>query len=530
MKKAVLARVVGYGLLVMALLYVYRFRILEFINNKFCDEYIMEELTMQQKLEDFYTFYSNLEKSIPFFDEIEVIYGIDFRERYEYYEEKIRDTENNFEFYCTLKAICRDIPSFHTDVCFPLYSSVSQIQCYNSKNIVTTLGMKAKIDAWTKIIEEAVNNYENVNMLRVTYVEGKYLVDDLYLTDFYEQFRGYELVAIDGVNIDQYITQNISTYTLHYDYLQEKVYRESYVLNDQIGNKVSVLWQNEKGKQYEQDMYIDYGSEIVSSYGYLFASEQPAYMTNRYSIKMQRDDENQLEYIEVNDFLNADGIKLKEYIENSPYNTIIIDLRNNFGGNIEYAKKYLYPALYESDVRQSYSWMVPNTNGNLAMTKNWTVRLSYEFKKDENCYYYRTQNNYSGKAKQEKCLYYLVGKKTGSAADTYLAMIKENHLGMIVGDATGGEGLGASYICDCMENSSLIYVYYPSISYDQENLNKIYGGTTPDYYVTRTPEEFQLRQHYMAEGVAWEYGNQLEHDAVLKWVIENLDKDKNENW
>lgn len=528
MKKAVLVRIVIYGLLAIALLYVYRFKILEFINTKFYDGYNMEELTMQQKLEDFNSFYSNLEESVPFFDKIEEIYGIDFRERYGYYEEKIKDTDNNFEFYCTLKAICRDVVSFHTDICFPLYSNVNQIHCYNSKEVVTTLGMRERINAWTKIIEEAVTDYENVNILRVTYVDGKYVVNDLYLTDFYEQLRGYELVAIDGVDIDQYITQNISTYNLYYDYLQKKVYRENCVLNDQIGNRVTVLWQNEKGDQYESDMYIDYGAEVVSSYGYLFASEQPTYSTNGYSIKMQRDDRNQLEYIEVNDFLNADGSKLKKYIENSLYNTIVIDLRNNYGGNIEYAEKYLYPALYEKDVSQSYSWMVPNTHGNRAMTKKWTVRLSYELKKDEDCYYYRTQNNYTGKAKQEKCIYYLVGPKTGSAAETYLAMIKENNLGTIVGDTTGGEGMGASYICDYMENSSLIYVYYPSVAYDQETLNKIYGGTTPDYYVSRTVEEFQLRQRYIAEGVAWEYEKQLEHDAVLKWVIKDMDKTINE--
>ncbi len=525
MKKAVLGRIVVYGLLAVALLYTYRFRIFEFVNNKFYDEYTMEELTVQQKLEDFNLFYFNMEKSVPFLDEVREIYGIDFRERYKYYEEKIRDTEDNFEFYCTIKAICKDIPSFHTDVCFPLYSSVSQINCYNSKKVVTALGRKSKIDAWTKIIEDAVKNYENVNMLRISYVSGKYLVDDLYLTDFYEQLRGYELIAIDGVNIDKYITQNISTYNLYYDYSFDKAYRETYILNDQIGDKVRVLWQDEKGEQFEQDMYIDYGSEVVSSYGYLFSVEQPKYVSGGYSIKMQRDDENQLEYIEVNDFLNADGMKLKGYLENSPYSTIVIDLRNNYGGNIEYAEKYIYPALYAKDTEQFYCWMVPDTDSNCAMTKNWKVRLAFGSQKDGRYYYYRTHNRYQGRAKQEKNVYYLVGPKTGSAADTYVAMIKENHLGTIVGDVTGGEGLGASYICDCMDNSSLIYVYYPSVSYDQENLDKIYGGTTPDYYVTRTIEEFRLRQYYMAEGAAWEYENQLKHDAVLKWVIENLDKD-----
>ena len=196
MKKAVLWRIIVYGLLVMALLYVYRFRILEFINNKFYGEYTIEELTMEQKLEDFNSFYSNMVESVPFLDEVETVYGIDFRERYEYYEEKIKDTEDNFEFYATLKAICKDIPSFHTDICFPLYSSESQINCYNSKKIVTALGMKSKIDAWTKIIEDAVHNYEDVNMLRVSYVNGKYLVDDLFLTDFYKHLRVMDLLPV----------------------------------------------------------------------------------------------------------------------------------------------------------------------------------------------------------------------------------------------------------------------------------------------------------------------------------------------
>lgn len=95
---------------------------------------------------------------------------------------------------------------------------------------------------------------------------------------------------------------------------------------------------------------------------------------------------------------------------------------------------------------------------------------------------------------------------------------------LLYADTTGGEGLGASFICDYMKNSSLIYVYYPSIAYEYGTSKKLYEGTKPDYYASRTREEFLLRQQYVAEGVAWEYHNQLEHDAVLKWVVENLEK------
>ena len=113
-----------------------------------------------------------------------------------------------------------------------------------------------------------------------------------------------------------------------------------------------------------------------------------------------------------------------------------------------------------------------------------------------------------------------MGAGTGSAADTYVAMIKEKHLGTVVGSATGGEGLGASFVCEQLDNSSLLYVYYPSVVYDSDTNEKFYMGTMPDYYVSRTREEYELRQYYMAEGTAWEYENQLKHDAVLKWVVE----------
>lgn len=520
MKKEVITRIVVYSMLAIAILYAYRFRILDFINDYFYDEYVMEELTAQQKREDFDAFYSNMVESIPFLDEVKELYDIDFRERYEYYLEEIENKENNFEYYCTLKAICKDIPSFHTDFCFPLYSNVRGLSCYNSRKITTSLGQKSKIDAWTKIIENAVHDYEDINILRVTYVDGKYVADELYLPDFYEHLKGYELVEIDGMSADWYITKTISTLSLHYDGLQEKAYRASYTFNDQVGKQVKVLWENQEREQKEEEMYLDYGAEVVSSYGHLFSSKWAKYAVNMPSVTMYRDDENHLEYIAVNDFQNSDGEELKKYLENTIYDTIVIDLRNNYGGCIEYAQQYIYPALYEENVKQSYSWIVPSTEKNRAVTEDWIVRLSYKSKNDGTFHYYSTHNTYRGKADCNRDVYYLVGAGTGSAADTYVAMIKEKHLGTIVGSATGGEGLGASFVCEQLDNSSLIYVYYPSVAYDPDTNEKFYMGTMPDYYVSGTQEEYELRQYYMAEGTAWEYENQLMHDAVLKWVVE----------
>ena len=117
MKKSIWIRIIIYGILACVSLYVYRFRIYDLINKIAYNDYAMEELTEEQKIEDFEYIYSNMVNSIPFLEEIKELYQIDFEGRKEYYLEEIRSTNNNFEFYCTLKAIMRDIPSFSAIFC-----------------------------------------------------------------------------------------------------------------------------------------------------------------------------------------------------------------------------------------------------------------------------------------------------------------------------------------------------------------------------------------------------------------------------
>ena len=84
-------------------------------------------------------------------------------------------------------------------------------------------------------------------------------------------------------------------------------------------------------------------------------------------------------------------------------------------------------------VVQSYAWLIPSSKSNQVVTDNWLTKIKYEFDKDENAHYYHRSIKYEGKVKNNREVYYLVGPNTGSAADTYISMIKENNLGTIVG-------------------------------------------------------------------------------------------------
>ncbi len=521
MKKRVI-KICIYSALILFLLYAYRFKIIEFINDKFYGEYVIEELDSSQKLEDFDAFYTTIVESVPFLDESAKLYGINFKERYEYYRDEIVKTENNFEFYCVMEAIGEEIPSFHTELCFPLYSNLRTMNCYNSRQTIFELGRQSKIEAWKKTIEEGIKQYKDVAVLGSRYVDGKYIVDEVDLPECYENMKGYELIQIDGKDVDEYVIHNLSIFNRYYDYANDKPYRKYCVFNNEVGKQVCVLWEKPNGDQVEMEMYINYGAEVVFGYEDIFETDVVNGNTDVGDIVVYTDEINELEYIAINNFVNSEGEFLKKYLKKIKYDTVVIDLRDNYGGYIQYAQEYIYPALYSEDVTQSYEWLVPNSESNQCIFSDWRTKLKYESAKDENAHYYQRTVEYKGKAKNNKNVYYLVGPGTGSAADTYIAMIKENNLGTIVGSSTGGEGLGDSYVCSSLKHSSLVYVYYPSIGFDENTNETIYGVTLPDVFVDRTEEEYSLWRSMLDEGEANTYENRLLHDAVLKWVIENV--------
>lgn len=174
--------------------------------------------------------------------------------------------------------------------------------------------------------------------------------------------------------------------------------------------------------------------------------------------------------------------------------------------------------MYSEDARIQFDWKVPNTDLNKKMTKRLGVNLLYFEDKDEDYYYYSESLNFDGRATEAKEVYYLVGSGTGSAADKYIAMVKENGLGTVVGTNTGGEGRGASYICDSLKESSLVYVYYPSEPIGEDS--RFIYGTAPDIYINQSVEDYALYEQMRIEGTVSLYESRLQYDTVLKWVIE----------
>ncbi len=503
------------------LLYLLRFRIMDVCSRIFYGDYVLDELTEEEKVEDFEQFYTTIVESVPYLDEVEEMYGIDFVARKAYYLEQIKATDDNVEFYGVMAAISEDLASFHTDVCFPWYSYLQGLGCYNQREVLHQFGMEKRITEWYNAIREDTLANDDVNMFSVVYVDGKYILREGVLSDEHKDLANCEVVSVDGMPAGQYFVNHISVYDLKYDAVREQPYRTMFAFNDSIGEQVTVVLKDAAGNEIEKTMYSDKGLEIVAAYGYMFNDKFNYYKKDTSNeVVTYRDDVNQLEYVQINSCNRASGQEVKEYLENAVYDKIVIDLRENSGGYPQYGRDYIYPALYSEDVQFDTNWIVPKTKQNEDMTDLLSVKIAYYDYQDEDYFYYINSVKYKGEAEKQKEVYYLIGPGTGSAADGYIAMIQENDLGVVVGENTGGEGLCASFICQCMPNSSLVYIYYPSQSCIDGQKYNACAGTAPDVYITQSTEGYALYETMRIEGTAEEYEARLQYDTVLKWVIE----------
>ena len=515
MKKKIISIVVII-ICIPVMLYGFRMELAQAFYMVFGEQTELKELTGEQKIEDFLYFYNTIVQSVPFLDDVKSLYGIDFVQRKEYYLQQVSRTSSNYEFYGVMKAIAQDVVSYHTNVVLPTYEDIWALNCYHSDEVQNIPGIEEKIACWENIFKESAVLYEDIDWFDVCYVDGRYLVRDRELPECYRELADCELLSVDGVDAREYLLQNISIYNIYYDEKHAQAYRELWTFNESVGKEVEAVFADKDGDELTRKLYVDIGLDLASSYGDLSTGKDSGQRKESY-IQTYQDDENKLNYIKINGFPGEDDAFLYEYLKSTKYQKLVIDLRDNHGGLIRFAQRNMYPALYQENLNMEYTWRVPATKENRKMTHRLSSFLYYYKGKDKENFYYHNVLKFKGEATEAKEIYYLTGPETGSAADTYIAFIKKNNLGTIVGADTGGEGLGASFICDSLKHSSLVFIYYPSVAMDDSVVYPC-KGTSPDVLINQSVADYRLEEKFRNEGIWKNYESRLQYDTVLKWV------------
>lgn len=504
---------------------------MQYINNNFFDKEISElDLTKEEKIEDFEEFYNNIIEGVPSINDQATLYGIDFKNRRDYYLELIEATKSDFEFFCTMRAIQEDIPSKHTDICFPEYSNISSLNCYNMEKTLSRHNLRSLTEYWYQRIKDACQEFSEVKCANFKYIDGQYLFDSIYSSDSYGDLQGFELISINDQPMSDYVVNHISTYNLRYDYKRNVPYRWYLTLNDSIGQKVNVTFSDsDKGGNINKELYIDIKMEVVDSFSYIYEEDKSENKESDEGIYSYFDDENEIAYVEIKNFKNSQGEELLATLEKTKtFENIIIDLRNNYGGYRQYANDYLYSPLYSDDIITTLNWFVADSDANKVINNKLSHRLFYRKRNAENGFYYTRKYTYKGKSPERKqSIYYLTNMNTASAADGYIALVKENDLGTIVGTNTYGEGTAGSFYCNSLKNSGLVYIYFPSYSYNQDGTNNAVYGTSPDIYIEQTKDSFyKQRELQKKQKDINTYNEKIKYDNVLIEIIKTIQKDK----
>lgn len=179
--------------------------------------------------------------------------------------------------------------------------------------------------------------------------------------------------------------------------------------------------------------------------------------------------------------LSDDMEKLDEFLENNPnLKALIIDIRQNSGGNIEYWQNYLLPRLIEKKVSvENHMFFRDGMRTKMLLQSE---DISYEnienvnlanidlnHKEDlENFSYYSKDEIEISPLKENKFkgnLYLLVDEGVYSAAEGLANFCKNTKIAKLVGHKTGGDGITLGVINDVLPNSGLVFTYTNTLGY-----------------------------------------------------------------
>lgn len=475
-------------LIMAGLILLNRFKMQQLYHNTFDKDTVALNLTKEEKLEDFEYFYDTVTSSMSILEDINMAYRIDFVQNKEKYKELINNTTDDYEFFCVMQAIVRDIPSFHTDLVYPIYDKYRSLDCYNMKQVLAGKNIKSRADYWYQYIGEQCKTYET-ETTDFLYREGEYVYDARNSEN--RQLQYCQLIAIDGIPIDEYITDHISISELEYDEVRQKPYRYYVAMNNNKGTKVQAEFSDENGATMTQEMYLDLGADLASCCGYLYEEAEDTFESESIDSKVIH---HEIGYLKVDDFDRDYSEQLNTIInkEFKDCSSIVIDLRDNYGGYRGYAKN-LYKKIQKKSFEVEYRWQTRESESNSVVMNEYKNILFSKYKKMnvEGIKSGSESSSYNGSGKfDDGDVYYLVGKDTGSAADGYVSDVKNHTDAMIIGDNTGGEGLADSFVAKALPNSGLVFIYMPGKALNADGSDNSVHGTAPDVYIGESVEEY----------------------------------------
>lgn len=193
--------------------------------------------------------------------------------------------------------------------------------------------------------------------------------------------------------------------------------------------------------------------------------------------------EGEIGYINIPLMINHQSMEqdiklIDEYLDKiKNYKSLVIDIRGNGGGDSRYWSDYLVPKLIDKDYEytnylflkngdpiKKYLKEVRKTSKDTVheikdLNTEKLVNLPTEVKKDFKYYIKKTSMIKQGKEsiKFKGKIYLLVDENVYSSAEKFASFVKETGFATLIGERTGGDGIGSDPLLEMLPNSGYIF-------------------------------------------------------------------------
>lgn len=457
------------------------------------------QLSAKEKSEDFDYAYNILKDNFPFFDTGKKMTGFDWLAHKKEFEDEIKNTKNDTEFFEKIYKIFSSVQNPHTYIADPqCYSWLMQTyKGYESSawgNVLNNSKTQEKYKYWTKLLKDKYEIY--YIPIYFKYVEGKYVV---YKNSFGIP-EGYILKEINNIDVDKYVKGLIDRRYLYYDYKKNKPYVRNLDITSDKDENISFTFESSEGKElkmklktqkYTYDPYANYSEDDVVSTKIL--------------------DKNKTAYIKVtsmaNNFEKYYSKMIDFYKEINDYPNLIIDIRENGGGADSFWENNIVSPLISSSLT-SKNYILFRNGSYIKPFLDETIGSGYITSINDKPYFNKFKNKFWGFVSLNNTvspcdaagfkgrIYLLVDDGVYSSAESFASFAKDTKFASLIGTATGG-GMGVNPAVAKLPNSGLVFNFAISCGLNSDGSINEETHTKPDIYAEETYSDFLKSNEWM---------------------------------
>lgn len=523
-----------------------------YFDCNFPANHVETSLTQEQRLKDFDYMYDIVCLQNPRKEYFEEAYGISYEDIYNRYREYVINAKSDYEFFSYLTCFLAVLPGQHNYMSFPKYD-FSSVTGFELSEVYGTQEFNDYINSWVEEFRDDVADYSEYSLICFRYINGQYVGVALSATDrsCISDYELGRLISLDGNDPVDMCFDLFDRSVPVYDSGNDCFFRNVLLFNNGTGVRHTAEILMPDGETVTVDLYDDPCYDVYFTDGYSAyktVEEHPEgdepgentpapgimdddYVPTTYTIVP--DEDRDLIYVESTNCETGEGERLvrdlTQTLESTGIDNIILDIRNNGGGEVDFVRYQLLPAIFDHDVQfnpQVIGRKNSYTSNYYFSTYSRLVDIvrGDDFPTTDFEYFYYTEDfSVEGKADKPYKIYLLTSTDTFSSGDIMTRLCKLYDNAVVVGTNTEGEGICGSPFNCYLPESHFAFVYVPTVNIDYVD-DSIYG-TEPDIYVPRTYEEYSRRIElkYVDGADPTSYEGRITWDQTLLSVIDMIE-------